>query len=101
MARGAEAKEAITKKLLEIYGNDAAVFDKVLRIRMMENGEPVEIKITLTAAKDNLMTGGSVKASEPITSNEAIVPETTSNKPTDEEIAQIDSYIKQLSDFNL
>lgn len=55
MAKGTESKTIIFKKLQEIYPN--AFWenqDKILRIPMTENGNRVEIKVTLTAAKNNL-----------------------------------------------
>ncbi len=51
MAKGAASKEAITEKILEIFPGSFIV-DKLIRIPMMENDEPIEIKVTLTAAKD-------------------------------------------------
>jgi len=58
MARGAEAKEYITKKIYEAFP-EAFANNKEIRIPYMENGERVEIKITLTAAKENVG-GGAV-----------------------------------------
>ena len=101
MARGSYAKEQITNKLMEIYGGDAAVFDKVLRIRIEEEGVPVEIKVTLTAAKDNLMSSSKIEvASATSLDNETKVSD-TSMKPSEEEVAQIDDYIKQLERLNM
>jgi len=55
MARGTESKNAVFEKLQEIYPSafweDAG---KILRIPMSEDGVRVEIKVTLTAAKNNL-----------------------------------------------
>jgi hypothetical protein len=56
--RGAEAKAKITKKILETFeGSFLCNGGKELRIPMMENGEIVQIKITLTAAKVNVSNG--------------------------------------------
>lgn len=55
MAKGQESKEKIFAKLMEVYPN--AFFEdegKILRVPMEESGNLVEIKITLTAAKNNL-----------------------------------------------
>lgn len=50
-ARGTEAKEKITSKILSTF--EGSFMDgKVLRIPMIEQGEEVQIKVTLTAAKD-------------------------------------------------
>lgn len=62
MARGAESKEKIFQKMLEVFSGSFMADAKTLRIPMEENGEVVEIKVALTAAKDTL--GGSVAKDE-------------------------------------
>lgn len=62
MARGAESKEKIFQKMLEVFSGSFMADAKTLRIPMEENGEVVEIKVALTAAKDTL--GGSVVEDE-------------------------------------
>ena len=55
MAKGVESKKAIFSKLKEIY--KGAFWEdegKILRIPLNEEGNRVEIKVTLTAAKTNL-----------------------------------------------
>ena len=59
MARGNEAKQRIFTKLLEVFPGSFMQDDKILRIVEQENGETVEIKVTLTAAKDVLGAGTS------------------------------------------
>ncbi len=57
-ARGSEAKANITKKILETFeGSFLYNNGKELRIPVEENGEIVQIKITLTAAKVNVSNG--------------------------------------------
>ena len=56
-ARGSVAKEEITNKILAEFPGSFK-FDKEIRIPVMENGELVQIKITLTAAKVNVENGG-------------------------------------------
>lgn len=58
MAKGAESKAVLFAKLQEIYPN--AFWEdenKILRVPMTEDGNVVEIKVTLTAAKANLGSG--------------------------------------------
>lgn len=55
-ARGSIAKEEITNKILTQFPGSFK-FDKEIRIPVMENGEQVQIKITLTAAKVNVEVG--------------------------------------------
>ena len=57
MARGNEAKQRIFTKLLEVFPGSFMQDDKILRIVEEENGEVVEIKVTLTAAKDVIGAG--------------------------------------------
>lgn len=55
--KGAQAKEEITKKILEVFPS-AFQYDKEIRIPWTENGEQVQIKLTLTAAKVMVNDGG-------------------------------------------
>lgn len=57
MARGTESKEIITRKILETFENSFK-YDKEIRIPIVENGELIQIKVTLTAAKVNVESGG-------------------------------------------
>lgn len=86
-ARGTEAKEKITNVMMKLFPN-GFMDGKTLRIPIKENGEVIEIKVALTAAKDTL--GGNVgsafsNASAPI-----------SDMPTEEEIEQVKEYLKSM-----
>ena len=59
MARGSESKEKITNQILATF-EGSFKYDKEIRIPIMENGELVQIKVTLTAAKTNVDMGGDV-----------------------------------------
>ena len=51
-ARGNDAKEAITKKIIECFGqNQCFVHDKKIYINTTEGGEPVQICLALTCPK--------------------------------------------------
>lgn len=56
-ARGSIAKEEVMNKILATFPG-AFKYEKELRIPMMENGEELQIKITLTAAKNMVAAGG-------------------------------------------
>lgn len=57
--RGAESKNKIISDMIEKFpGSFIAADGKTLRIPMTENGEPIEIKVTLVAAKD--LEGGTI-----------------------------------------
>lgn len=64
MARGAIAKENITKQILNTF-EGSFINEKEIRIPYVENGEEVEIKVTLTCAKDNVR-GSASAVNEPV-----------------------------------
>ena len=55
--KGAQAKEEITKKILEVFPS-AFQYDKEIRVPWTENGEQIQVKLTLTAAKVMVNVGG-------------------------------------------
>ena len=63
MAKGAISKEFVFKKILETFEGSFMQDDKICRIPCIENGETVEIKVTLTAAKDII--GAGVSSNRP------------------------------------
>ena len=72
MIRGTESKGVIFNKLKEIYPNSFWEDEnKILRIPMNEGGNPIEIKVTLTAAK-NILGSGAVESAFP-TASEPVV----------------------------
>lgn len=102
MAKGAIAKEAITNKILSCF-DGSFINGKEIRVPMIENGEELQIKVTLTCAK-NMVTpvGKSVPSNS--------MPSTTSNKiefeqpqtnidltePTEEEKQNVEKLIQAL-----
>lgn len=79
MAKGAESKTTIFKKLQEIYPKSFwENEDKILRIPMTENGNRVEIKVTLTAAKNNLGGDGIESAFD---TPPSVIPKVTQETP--------------------
>ena len=92
-ARGAEAKQIITDKILQIF-EGSFIYGKEIRVPLQENGERVEIKVTLTCAKENV--GGDSafavpqgEASQPV---QASVPAA----PTEQEKANIADLMSRL-----
>ena len=63
-ARGAESKAKIIEKILTTFENSFQ-YDKEVRIPMYENGELIQIKLTLSAEKTNVE--NETKTSFPIT----------------------------------
>lgn len=59
MAKGQIAKTAVASKIIEFFGKDAFLYNdgKEIRINTTENGEPVQIKLTMTCAKTPVSCG--------------------------------------------
>lgn len=55
--KGSILKQEVAKKILEVFSNSFQ-YDKEIRICGTENGEEVQIKVTLTAAKTNVSPNG-------------------------------------------
>ena len=91
MARGQASKEIITKKILETF-EGSFPYDKEIRIPIEENGEIVQIKVTLTAAKVNVEQGGNTALP---TANKVEV-DTTNREITEEEKKEVKDLISIL-----
>lgn len=88
MAKGSVAKEAITNQILKNF-NGSFIYGKEIRIPFDENGVPVQIKVTLTCAKENVEEG--VDAIAPFAPIANGVTEITSA-----EKAEVDNLIAKL-----
>lgn len=98
MARGASSKEALKNELLEFFGERAFIASdsKTIRVKYVEDGEPVEIKLTMTAAKD--LEGGGAASSD---SGEVSVSEPSPMvaEPTAAELEAVDKLLGSLKDL--
>ena len=56
MAKGQKSKIDIQNKILEIFPK-AFIYNKEIRIPIIEDSEEIQIKVTLTAAKENVYSG--------------------------------------------
>lgn len=95
-ARGAVAKEQITNQILSQF-EGAFKYDKEIRIPVMENGETIQIKVTLTAAKTNVERGGDTAM--PGDTVSAVVPTSTPSalaEPTTEEKERVSNLLSKL-----
>ena len=97
-ARGAESKAKIIEKILATFENSFQ-YDKEVRIPMYENGELIQIKLTLTAAKTNVE--NEIKSSFPITGdnkNDSNKENITSSpaEPTEEEKQTLEDLMSKL-----
>lgn len=95
-ARGAIAKQEVIDKILEIFP-EAFLHEKVLRIPMVEDGQPLQIKITLTAAKDIVEPDADKTVPNAILQPEPpIIHDAESIAPTEEEKQNVDRFLKAL-----
>lgn len=99
MARGAVSKETITNQILAAFPGSFK-YDKEIRIPIMEDGEMIQIKVTLTAAKTNVEAGGDAAVpgftvAEP--KLESAFPVTTESiQPTEEEKKNVANLLSML-----
>ena len=87
-AKGAESKTIITEKILTTFEGSFMADSKTIRIPMVENGDTIEIKVTLTAAKDVL---GGAFAEAQVSGGTDVVP-----PPTEEEKQTVEEFVKGL-----
>lgn len=102
MARGAAAKEEIINRLLNTF-EGSFKFDKEIRIPMMENGEEVQIKVTLTCAKvnvdrgsDAVLPGVSQTKDKPTVGSISNATDSSLIEPTAEEKANVKALMERL-----
>lgn len=102
--KGAIAKQEVANKILEIFGDKAFVYDKDIRINCIENGETVQIKVALTAAKvavekdgDNAMPAATVAPKAEMVDFENMAPAPAPIvEPTADEKKNIADLLAQL-----
>ena len=94
MARGAEAKQIITDKILQTFEGAFIYGGKEIRVPLQENGERVEIKVTLTCAKENV--GGNSAFAEPQSETSQPVQASVPAPPTEDEKANIADLMSRL-----
>ena len=86
--RGQLSKELITKGILSVFpGSFIASDGKTIRIPTTCEGEPIEVKISMTAAKDIVGNGG--EASLVTTTKQAVPQNTTMTEAEIEEVRRI------------
>ena len=104
-AKGSILKEEIVQKILETF-EGSFINGKEIRIRGTENGEDLQIKLTLTCAKVNVEPEESSKLPEPKTPSkenvqtnnfaEKISPSVKLEEPTEEEKKNIVDLLERL-----
>ena len=92
-ARGAEAKQTITDKILQTF-EGSFIYGKEIRVPLQENGERVEIKVTLTCAKENV--GGDSAFAAPQGETSQLAQASVPAAPTEQEKANIADLMSRL-----
>ena len=98
MAKGAIAKEEVAQKILAAFP-EAFKYDKEIRVPVIENGEPGQIKITMTWAKSTVEQGGdvAVPGDFPTPVRAEVTPTSTEPvAPTADEKAAVANLLKKL-----
>ena len=96
--KGTLSKEIVMKKILETF-NGAFVYDRELRIPMIEGGEEVQIKVALTCAKTNVEIGGdtATPGDFPPPPNTPVTPARTEPvAPSDQEKKAVGDLLRSL-----
>ena len=94
MARGAESKQIITDKILQTFEGAFIYGGKEIRVPLQENGERVEIKVTLTCAKENV--GGDSAFAAPQGETSQVAQASAPAAPTEQEKANIADLMSRL-----
>ena len=92
--KGSIAKEEIIKRMMEVF-EDSFMNDKTLIIPMIENGEEVQIKLTLTASKTNIPHSNG-KAEIPAAATAGMSNPVEVVEPTEEEKQRVVDLINKL-----
>ena len=91
--RGSWSKGIVKEKILETF-KDSFENGSEIRIPLYENGDRIEIKVTLTAAKTNV---GGDAANEATQGTEAAISAPTEVlPPSEEEKAQVNNLLAKL-----
>ena len=96
--KGAISKSQIANKILEQFPGSFLYNDgKEIRINMTEDSQPVQIKVTLTAAKTIVEGGAGIKANDGETNfNVSQAKEAIPAEPSDEEKQRVMALLDKL-----
>ena len=104
MAKGQKSKIVIQNKILELFP-EAFIYGKEIRIPIEEDGEIIQIKVTLTAAKTSVEPGSDneIPTAANIINNVEVnnsvinqVDTTTIVKPSEEEKQNLQNMLSKL-----
>lgn len=104
MAKGAEAKEFVAKKILETFDNSFLYNGgKEIRIPVLENGEQLQIKVVLTCAKVSVEPGediaipGAAKVGAVESNQNTLQTATKVAEPTEQEKKNVSDLLAKLN----
>lgn len=95
--RGTISKEFVTKKILETF-EGSFTHDKEIRIRCMEDGAEVQIKVSLTAAKTNVEAGSDTAIPGVAAATATKAPPQEYVPPSDAEKLAVEAMVKKFRD---
>lgn len=101
--KGAIAKQEVAQKILDIF-KDSFLYEKEIRIPWVEEGVPLQLKLTLTAAKvmvnaggDTAVPGGTVEEVAAASSQETSIASKAADTETSaEEKANLSALLRSL-----
>lgn len=98
--RGATAKEEVKKKILETF-QGAFVNGKEIRIPAYDNGELIQIKVTLVAATKNVECDGDIALPSPTTAaviedSNIVQAKVDMTAPDEDEMQSLKNVIERL-----
>lgn len=97
MARGSEAKTYVTEQIFKTFENAFLASDgKTIRIPYTENGERIEIKVSLVAAKDCERTDDNMESSSDVNTS-VNTAEPVIAEPTEEEKEKVKKLLSTLN----
>ena len=100
MAKGQQFKKEVQEKILQLFSNSFLHNDaKEIRICGFEDGQPIQIKITLTCAKENVEMGAdaAIPGDFPAPKMTAPTPQRdTPVAPSEQEKAKVAALLKSL-----
>lgn len=100
MARGAQIKKEVADKILATFPGSFLYNDgKEIRICGTEDGEEIQVKVTLTAAKENVYPGGENAVPGETISKEVgktTIEQKTTTEPTQQEMQNVADLLKSL-----
>lgn len=100
MARGAKAKTIVNDIILKTF-EGSFIYNKEIRVPIEEDGEIIQVKITLTAAKENVIQGQEnalpgIAANKSNEINFEDNKESTTIEPTEEEKQNVKDLLASL-----